>query len=283
MRPRLIDTLASWGLSGFGSLIPTPGFVYAVVFLVMTMVFLSRAERVDIPRPRALEVALCAGLGAGLGSRLFFLLTTGDLFRLSVPAWFDGSRGIVSWGGYLGIAAGIGIYCRVTRLAAWPFADLAASVAGLGMAIGRWSCLLAGDDFGRVASLPWAIRYPHGSLPFRAQVAGGLIPADAALSLPVHPFQLYLAASALVDFLVVSVVWRRYSARPGITVAAFLVVHGMTRFPLELFRDPGTGSTGVLSISQWMCLGSIAAGTTIFIARRDRQGAVASSSAAAQA
>ena len=44
--------------------------------------------------------------------------------------------------------------------------DMCATALALGYAIGRIGCQVSGDgDYGIRSSLPWAMGYPHGTLP----------------------------------------------------------------------------------------------------------------------
>ncbi len=247
-----------------------PGAVYTVVLVVVALLCLHRARRAGLPLDRAAEAALAAAAGAAVGTRLFYLVITGDLLRLDVGDWFDISLGTASWGAYLGAIAGMTAYCVATRVDPWSYLDAAVSCAGLGDAIGRWSCWLAGDDFGRPSLVSWAVRFPARSLAHAAHVARGDLPADAVLSLPVHPLQLYLMANAFAVFLAISLVWRRERGRPGVTLGAFLLLYGATRFGWEYLRDPAAGgaAAGVpLSVSHWMCLTLVAAGGVLLHVR----------------
>ena len=56
---------------------------------------------------------------------------------------------------------------------------MCATALALGYAIGRIGCQVSGDgDYGIRSSLPWAMGYPHGTVPTPPGVRG---PADADL------------------------------------------------------------------------------------------------------
>jgi phosphatidylglycerol:prolipoprotein diacylglycerol transferase len=210
------------------------------------------------------DAAIAAGAGAWIGTHLFPALVTGAVLRVSPWTWLGGGLGTASWGAYFGALAGLLAYGRLIRPPAWAFLDIAASCAALGPVIARFACLLAGDDFGRPSALPWAITFPQGSPAFAAHVSAELIPPNALSALPVHPLQIYLAANGLMVFLAVSSIWRRWSDRPGITLGAYLTLYGGTRFWWEFLRDPAAGgASGLLSLSQVMCLGMLALGTLV--------------------
>ncbi len=272
MRPRIIDYLNDVGLGWAGGFVPAPGVVYAIMIIVLALAFLQRCRRVKLPLERALEVAFYSALGAMIGTRLFFLIVTGAIARTGVLEWIGPNQGTASWGAYLGAMVGLGLYCWVTKLRPWSYLDVGFSIAGLGIFIGRWSCFLAGDDFGRITSRFWAIRFPPESYAYAAHLARGDIEPSAALSLPVHPLQLILSANGLILFLITTAVWSRTRHLPGRTFAVFWLLYGATRFQWEFLRDPAAGGApAFLSTSQWMCLALfVGAALLLFLRRRVR-------------
>ncbi len=270
MRPRIIDSLNDVGLGWAAGLVPAPGVVYAIMIVVLALAFLQRCRRVNLPLERALEVAFYSAFGAMVGTRLFFLIATGAITRTGVLEWIGPNQGTASWGAYLGAIAGLGLYCRVTKLQPWSYLDVGFSVAGLGIFIGRWSCFLAGDDFGRITSSPGGIRFPPGSYAYAAQLSRGDIEPGSALSLPVYPLQLFLSANGLILFFITTAVWSRTRHLPGRTFAIFWLLYGATRFQWEFLRDPAAGgAASFLSTSQWMCLALfVGAALALFLRRR---------------
>jgi len=128
-------------------------------------------------------------------------------------------------------------------------------VMGLAPAIGRWSCFLNGDDFGTLSNTPWAVVYPHGSIPFTYQVRQGLIDPLAHFSSPVHPTQLYLSLNGLALFVLLTFIWKMYRFSPGVLFCLYWAVYSFTRFFLEFFRGGvRTDYLGYFSLSQIMTL-----------------------------
>lgn len=278
MRPRIIDDLNDIGLGWAAGWVPTSGVVYAIMIGVLALVFLRRCRRLNLPLERALEVAFYSALGAMIGTRLFFLIATGAITRTGVLEWIGPNQGTASWGAYLGAIVGLGLYCWVTKLRPWPYLDVGFSVAGLGIFIGRWSCFLAGDDFGRITTSPWAIRFPPGSYTYAAHLTRGDIEPGAALSLPVQPLQLFLSVNGLILFFITTAVWSRTRHLPGRTFAVFWLLYGATRFQWEFLRDPAAGGArSFLSTSQWMCL-ALFLGAAVLLFLRRRAGAAGDAS-----
>lgn len=144
MRPALVALLERWGLHSFAGLVPTQGFVYGVLFVVLGLLFWKRARQAGLRG--AVDVILLGGAAAVVGARLYYLaITSGS--QQPAGSWLSLS-GTGSWGAYLGAAVALGLYGVAKRSGPWPWADLGTSVAPLAEAIGRWGCWLDGDDFG---------------------------------------------------------------------------------------------------------------------------------------
>jgi phosphatidylglycerol:prolipoprotein diacylglycerol transferase len=138
---------------------------------------------------------------------------------------------------------------------------------GLGQAIGRIGCFLAGCDYGVRAEgrlAPFGVTFPgpfpgwEGSPAWREQVAQGLIPETAARSLPVIPAQLLSSLKGLTCFVVCLLIWRRRPRRAGTGLLAFFAVYGTLRAMIEQIRDdPGRGE--ILGVSTSTAIGAVTA------------------------
>lgn len=274
MYPAIVAWLKAGPLPWLALLVPRPGLLYGVVLLVCGIIFVRRARRAGIDADHALEALLCIAVGALIGTRLFYLVTRTRFWEMSLPQLIDARQGTASWGVYLGGIIGLWLYARWRKYLLFTLTDAATSVAPLGCAIGRWNCLLAGDDFGRVTTWAWGIRYPAGSLPWNAHRRHGLIGPEAAWSLPVHPNQVVQSVTSFTVFVIVSLYWYRHREQPGRTTALFLMLYGTGRFFVEFLRDPdGGGAVGLLSHSQYMCLAFMASGAALWastLSRGDR-------------
>lgn len=266
MYPAIIAWLKASPLPWLAFLVPKPGLLYGVILLVCGAVFVRRARRAGVDGDRGLEALLAVAVGALVGTRLFYLVTRTRFWDMGLLQLIDARQGTASWGAYLGGIIGLVLYSRWRKLPIFTLVDAGTSVAPLCCVIGRWNCLLAGDDFGRVTTAWWGIRYPAGSLPWIAHRRRGLIDGNAAWSLPVHPNQIVQSLTSLVVFVMVSLYWYRHREQPGRTTAVFLMLYGGARFFVEFLRDPdGGGAVGLLSHSQYMCLAFVATGVTIWL------------------
>jgi len=238
MRPALVRHLdEAFGTSLGAWLVPTPEVVYALAISAGLLLYLQRTRADGLPRYHALGSVVWAAVAGFLGARLLYLLLrSGELLQQPSMLW-DLGGSTISWGAYLGGAAGFVLYFRVHRESPWKYADVAGSTVGFGTCIGRFGCLLNGDDYGRVTELPLAVTYPPGSYAYGAHLAQGLIQPAAATSVPVHPVQLYLAANALALFLLFSWLWRSRRLQLGMLFFSYWAAYGVTRFGLEFLRE----------------------------------------------
>jgi phosphatidylglycerol:prolipoprotein diacylglycerol transferase len=273
VRPRIVDGLnAALGTSVFDWLVPSPAALYACAMLAVLVVAVRRSEAGGLSRYHTLGLALWAMVGGLVGARVFFLLQHLPTTLARPAEIFNPNGGTASAGAYLGGILGLIAYCRGKRLSVGRYADLALSCLGLGIALGRISCFLNGDDFGRPADVPWAVQFPHGSYPFAAQARADLISPIQDLSLPVHPVQLYSAAGGLLLFALGTWCWRAYRDQPWTTFWLFWLVYSLGRFPLEFLRADHVHHVAGLSVPQAICLAVAPAAVASLVRVRARAG-----------
>jgi prolipoprotein diacylglyceryltransferase len=195
MRPHLVHWLDRILPEGIASVLAPTWFTcvgLAGVITLFVMLAVSRRHRIE-PGIAASIVMWCyvAAVAAGIAVPIA-LDAAGQLLaggRIHLR-W----AGMTSFWGYLAGAGAVVVACRRHGIALARFADLTAAPLGLALVFARLGCFLAGCDYGKVSSLPWAMRFPAGSPAWHDHVGAGLIAAARAESLPVHPTQLYEAA-----------------------------------------------------------------------------------------
>jgi len=183
------------------------------------------------------------------------------------PRW----AGMTSFWGYLAGGWVVVAMCRSRDLPLGWFAELATVPLGLALMVARLGCLLAGCDYGKVSSLPWAIRFPAHSPAWQDHLRAGLVPASRAASLAVHPTQLYEAGLGLAIAVMAPMVARRREAHRG-DGGGFLIAaatYAVGRFAIEGARgDAGRGIHRGLSSGQIFSLLVLAAVVVIWRLRR---------------
>lgn len=175
-------------------------------------------------------------LAAGIvGARLFFVIQYHDQFHSLISVINISKGGLVYYGGVIGAVAAFVAYTRWKRLLALALCDILAPSVALGLAFGRIGCFLNGCCYGGPTSLPWAVHFPQGSVPYDAMVNRHLIESTAVHTPGLHPTQLYSSVNGLVLCLLLSAFypWRR---RDGQVIALLLTVYPVTRFLIEFLR-----------------------------------------------
>ena len=270
MRPHLVSWLEAVLPGSVASALAPTWFTcvgLAGIVTLFVMLSVARRHRLD-PAIVASSVLWCyvAAVAAGIVVPMALdlaeqLFTTG---RIHVR-W----AGMTSFWGYLAGVVAVAAVCRAHHLPLARFGDLAAAPLGLALVLARLGCFVAGCDFGKVTRVPWAVRFPSGSPAWQAHVGAGLVPADRAESLPVHPTQLYEAA---LGVLIIAVAWwatRRRWAREahGRVFLVTAAVYAIGRIVIEDFRgDTGRGIyLGLASgqIFSLLVLATIAIGLTL--------------------
>jgi prolipoprotein diacylglyceryltransferase len=162
--------------------------------------------------------------------------------------------GMTSFWGYLAGTAAVVLVCRRDGVPVVRMADLAVIPAGIALAFARVGCFMAGCDYGKVSSLPWAVRFPAGSPAWRDHVHAGLIPASRATSLPVHPTELYEAALGLMIVAIASAIALGIGRRPRRDGQLFVIgaaTYAIGRIAIETLRgDAGHDIHAGLSSGQ---------------------------------
>ncbi len=206
----------------FGISIKTFGVTFALGFLACGMVIARRLRELDKPVDWAYEIVFAALIGGLVGSRAYYLIQNynqvkGDL----VGSIFSGS-GLVWYGGAIGGAIGVIAWMVWRKALNLVTVDMCATVLALGYGIGRIGCQVSGDgDYGIPSKLPWAMGYPHGTVPTPSGVT-------------VQPTPIYetLAMCLLAYFL-----WKlRDRVRPGVIFGLYLLFSGLERLLVEFIR-----------------------------------------------
>lgn len=173
--------------------------------------------------------------------------------------------GLTFYGGFI-FATAFGLYfAHKHRMGLWKVADLCAPWIAFGLGLTRIGCLLNGCCYGKLAQVPWAVRFPVGSPSWEAQRDAHLI-AERALALPVHPTQVYLSILNFLTFVVLYFAIKPRKRFDGQIFAWLLILKGVFRSFVEIWRDDDRGVFwGFLSTSQLISLPLVAFGIVLLV------------------
>jgi phosphatidylglycerol:prolipoprotein diacylglycerol transferase len=192
---------------------------------------------------------LAALVGGVAGGRVYYALEHVTDLRADPLGLLLAQGGLTFYGGLLGGAFAVAAVIAWRRAPFSVCSDAAAPGITAGYLLGRIGCQLSGDgDYGRASSLPWAMSYPHGTVPTLERV---------------HPTPVYDVLLSLPILLVLLRMQRR-PHRDGAIFGIFLLLSGVERFVTEFTRRNPVVWAG-LTEAQFWSVGLIVAG--LFVPR----------------
>ena len=205
-----------------GISVKTFGVAFALAFIACGAVVARRLRELGRPVDWAYEIVFAALVGGLVGARGYFVIQNFSQVKHDLLGSVFSGSGLVWYGGAIGGAIGVLLWARWRGMLNLALLDLAAPALALGYAIGRIGCQISGDgDYGIRSHLPWAMGYPHGTVPTPPGVT-------------VQPTPIYETVSM---GLVAWALWRlRDRVRPGVVFAAYLLLSGTERLLVEFVR-----------------------------------------------
>jgi phosphatidylglycerol:prolipoprotein diacylglycerol transferase len=221
------------------------GVLLAAAYLLGLQFALIRARSRGLPPQRVMDLGIWIIISALAGAKLLLLIVDFDQFTASPRDLLSLARsGGVFYGGLIAAVVVALIYLRRHRMPLWTTTDVFAPGIALGHIVGRLGCLLAGCCFGKPASVPWAMTFTDPVA--RANVG-------TPLGIPLHPTQLYEAGAETLILVFLLAFERRGRPFPGRTFWTYMLLYGVSRFAVELFRGDRRGMVfDVLSTSQFV-------------------------------
>ena len=234
----------------------TFGLMLGLGFVVAGI--LAQRYLVEIGRPGdwAYEMVFAAIVGGLVGARLWSVIENWSTAKDDIFGSLFSGTGLVFYGGLLGGAIAVLGWAWWRGVLDLKTLDVAAVPLAAAYAIGRIGCQLAGDgDYGKAWDGPWAMAYPHGTVPTTEEV---------------HPTPVY---ETLTMGLVAWFLWRRrHSMPPGGVFALYLVLAGAERFLVEFLRRNDRIVAG-LTLPQLIALAMLLLGS-VWLARLRSAGGV---------
>lgn len=190
-------------------------------------------------------------LPAGIiGARLWYVLNAtlgGNRYYIENPVQIINipQGGLHIFGGFLLGALALLYYLRQNKLDPWRFLDSAGPAVLIGQAIGRIANFINQELYGPPTTLPWGIPISaqHRIAPYADL---GKFPVDTTRFHPTFAYEMLWNLSAAGLLLWLS---RRYekNLKPGALFAAWLILAGVGRVIIELFRpdQPKIGATAI--------------------------------------
>lgn len=164
-------------------------------------------------------------LGIVAGGRLgYVIFYGGSAFWQNPLQIFELWKGGMSFhGGVFGVIMAAWLFARKVDYKFLRVTDLIVLYAPIGIFCGRLANFVNDELWGRIADVPWAVKFPSGGY------------------WPRHPSQLYEAFfEGVVMFAVLNILWcnKWVRGRRGFVSCLFIILYGLFRISMEQFREP---------------------------------------------
>ena len=200
----------------------------AILLAIVAAVLITAhlAKKKGIAREEIYSLALWVVIGGIVGARLFHVIDQFGYY-ISNPSliWQIQQGGLAIWGALVGGGAAVIVYTRIRHLPLGRLLDALAPALLTAQIIGRFGCIINGDAYGGVTSLPWGFIYTHPN---------ALIPLRL-LGLPTHPYPAYEIIWNGLALLAILWLSRRLK-RDGLTFLSYLSLYSVGRFVLTYVR-----------------------------------------------
>ena len=261
------------------------GLAYVLGFYLTyrVMHFLALRGLSEI-KPEAVAdfITLVSLFGLVLGGRLGYMLLYDFDHFIHEPWTFFllNQGGMASHGGIAGTTLFCGWYAWKHKISWAGIGDSIVCGAPLGVFLGRIANFINGELFGRVTTVPWAVKFPTEMLhedfvkqggdatlrdevwqrglqhsmdiiAYFEQFRGGRAELEQVLH-PRHPSQLYEAfgEGLLLSAILIFIRLRFPKLRQGIIAGLFFILYAIARIALEFVRQPDSGSTMIMGLTK---------------------------------
>lgn len=212
--------LNSVAFTVFGHPIAWYGIIITMGIVLATLYVIHRAKQEGISVDDVLDLGIYVILFGVLGARLYFVLTSLSLFDSFWDIFKIWEGGLAIYGGVIGGALTIFLFCRIKKKSYGQFFDMVAPAVMLGQMIGRWGNFMNGEAHGGVTDVfcRMGLRFSqYGTVYYY------------------HPTFIYEALWNLVGFILINIFYKkkRYN---GQVAYMYLAWYGFGRMFIEQLR-----------------------------------------------
>jgi len=238
----------------FGTQISVYFLFLSFVFSLVVPLIVKRADRLELSAHFALDLYLIVILGAFLGARTFYILYQEPSFYLANPEQiiYFWNGGYVFFGGLIGAVMAGSLFCIKKKVLKELWLNFSIPILSFGYALGRFACFLSGCCYGEKTEVVWSV-FMHGARR--------------------HPTQLYASLMEFLILIILISVEKRKGFKAFCVLPIWLVLHGLSRFLMEIYRaDPRGDELLGFSVSSLVSLILISLGLGLVVYKLRRPG-----------
>lgn len=241
--------------------------IIGMAFAILSACYLS--PKCGMPVMDVGFSSVYAIIGVIVGSKLLFFITKLPILLTHLDLFFKepfatlmySFAGFVFYGGLIGGALGIVIYCKQFHIELSPILNIAAPSIPLMHAFGRIGCFLGGCCYGKEYHGILAVKFPYNE------------DFEQLSAVERFPVQLVEASIEFILFIILFILVKKSNRlKNGLALGIYLIIYPISRFILEFFRgDALRGFWGPLSTSQWISLFLLPLGIYLIIKKENNQ------------
>ncbi len=195
----------------------------AIVAAVLIAAHLGK--RKGIATEETYSLALWVVISGIVGARLFHVIDHWEHYANN-PLQILQFQGLAIWGALAGGGLALIIYVRIRHLPLGRLVDVVAPGLLVAQIIGRLGCIVNGDAYGGITSVPWAFIYTHPG----ASIPGYLF------GMPTHPYPVYEMIWNAIALLIILRLERHFK-KDGLVFLSYLSFYSLGRFVLTFVRQ----------------------------------------------
>jgi len=223
------------------------GVMYVVSFIIVYLYARAavKHKKLKISLAELDNLMIILTFALIIGARLFEVVFYQPSYYFSNPSQIIAvwKGGLSFHGGLTGVVIVGYLFCKRKKISFLHLCDIFVVPLAFAQALGRLGNFINGELYGRITSLPWAMKFSNAE-GFR------------------HPSQLYEMAYNLVIFSFLFI--KRNKKRPaGYLVSYFLILYPIFRFFTEFVREPEV-MVGFLTMGQVLNLVMLLFGIGLF-------------------
>lgn len=201
------------------------GLAIMLAIVAAVLITAHQGKKKGIDSGEIYSLAIWVVISGVVGARLFHVI---DYFGyyMSNPSQILQFQGLAIWGALGGGGLALILYVRIRHLPLGRLVDALAPGLLVAHIIGRFGCIINGDAYGGVTSLPWAFIYTNPG----ASIPGNLF------GLPTHPYPVYEIIWNAIALIIILRLGRHFK-KDGLVFLSYLSLYSLGRFVLTFVRQ----------------------------------------------